>query len=344
MKTKFSIILPVLNGGEYFKQCVQSILAQSNADFELVVLDNCSTDGTGEWLARVKDERIRLFQSTRVLSIEDNWKRILGIPKAEYMTVIGHDDLFDHNYLEVMDELIKKHPDASLYHAHFRLIDTDGRVIRSSFPIPERENADEFLAARLTHIRDSYGTGYMMRSCAYDRLGGIPGYAQLLSADDALWLMLMRDSWKATAKEECFSYRLHAKSASHTPNAIPHLQAAESYVAFLKQEAARDKNLAEVLRRYAPGYFQKYSQHIYLQAVRAANQRGVRLDADFSRRIQRLCSEFGSETKMGKTRVIMLYEAVNRLPIRKIAGQCIVSIHKMLNRVLSKIRRQIQKT
>jgi glycosyltransferase involved in cell wall biosynthesis len=47
---KFSIILPVKNGGEYVKECVQSILAQSCPDFNLHILENCSTDGTAEWL------------------------------------------------------------------------------------------------------------------------------------------------------------------------------------------------------------------------------------------------------------------------------------------------------
>ena len=47
---KFSIILPVRNGGEYVKDCVRSILSQTVDEFDLIVLDNCSTDGTVEWI------------------------------------------------------------------------------------------------------------------------------------------------------------------------------------------------------------------------------------------------------------------------------------------------------
>jgi glycosyltransferase involved in cell wall biosynthesis len=95
---KFSIILPVKNGGEYVKECVQSILAQSCPDFNLHILENCSTDGTAEWLQTLRDERIIIIPAEIPLSIEENWARILFIQKNEFMTIIGHDDLLESNY------------------------------------------------------------------------------------------------------------------------------------------------------------------------------------------------------------------------------------------------------
>ena len=99
---KYSIILPVRNGGQYVKECVQSILSQTITDFNLHILDNCSTDGTTEWIQSIKDDRIKVFLAERPLSIEENWARIIAIPKNEFITVIGHDDLLDPNYLGVM--------------------------------------------------------------------------------------------------------------------------------------------------------------------------------------------------------------------------------------------------
>src|SRR6185369_8161223 len=105
---KFSIILPVRNGGEYVKGCVRSILAQSYTDFNLIVLDNNSSDGTSDWLESIKDNRIEIYRSEKPVPIEINWSRIKGVPKSEFMTMIGHDDLLDKNYLQVMDELITR--------------------------------------------------------------------------------------------------------------------------------------------------------------------------------------------------------------------------------------------
>src|SRR5690349_12057626 len=100
---KYSIILPVRNGGEYVRECVSSILAQSLGDFQLQVLDNCSTDGTSDYLESLKDERVKIYPAESSLTIEENWARITTIPKNEFITLIGHDDVLDPDYLAVMD-------------------------------------------------------------------------------------------------------------------------------------------------------------------------------------------------------------------------------------------------
>jgi len=143
---KFSIILPVKNGGHYVKDCIASILSQSLHDFNLIVLDNRSTDGTLEWLHSLNDSRIVIHESAQPLSIEENWSRIKDIPKNEFITLIGHDDLLDPGYLETMNALIEKHPEASLYQAHFQYIDKDGLLIRDCLPMDEIQYGHEFLA------------------------------------------------------------------------------------------------------------------------------------------------------------------------------------------------------
>lgn len=263
MTKKFTIVLPVRNGGEYLKLCVQSILNQTYDDFNLEILENCSTDGTPEWLATLKDPRIRIWPASSSLSIEENWRRILEIPKNEYMTMIGHDDLLDANYLSVMDQLIQKYPDAGLYQAHFRIIDAEGKTTRSCLPMPERETAADFLAARLAQIRDSFGTGHMMRSKDYDRVGGIPSYPKLLYADDALWLMLMESSWKATASEECFSYRLHGASTSGQGDLNSLFQALRQYVVFIEKMTLNNKKIDIVLKSYGPSYIMRLCKAYY---------------------------------------------------------------------------------
>src|SRR5258708_17690386 len=112
---KYSIILPVRNGGEYVKECVKSILSQTYPHFNLLVLDNCSTDGTLEWILSLQDKRIIIYPSKAPLNIEQNWARIASVPKNEFMTCIGHDDILLPGYLEEMNSLIQKHPGASLY-------------------------------------------------------------------------------------------------------------------------------------------------------------------------------------------------------------------------------------
>ena len=207
---KFSIILPVKNGGKLVKECVNSILSQSLQDFDLIVLDNCSVDGTLEWVQSLKDPHIKIIPSLKPLTIEENWGRIIDVEKNEFITLIGHDDILYPNFLSVIDALIKSHPNASLYHTHFNFIDANGNKIRPCRPMKPYMEGYEFLKEFLAISIDSMGTGYMMRSSDYDAAGGIPvKYPNLLFADFELWLNICLKNYKVVAPETCFAFRKH---------------------------------------------------------------------------------------------------------------------------------------
>lgn len=247
---KFLIVLPVRNGGHYLAQCVDSILAQTYASFRLVVLDNASDDDAVAKLRARDDPRITIRESVSSLPIERSWGRIADLePSDEFLTIVGHDDLLDENFLATMSSLIERHPHATLYHAHFRLVSSGGTRIRSCEPIPAMERAHKFIEARLALRRDSFGTGYVCRLRDYLRVGGIPGYPLLMFADDALWISLMAGSYMATAPEECFSYRLHSGSTSHAPDWRPTLQALEGFLDFLAGVARADPACASAISR-----------------------------------------------------------------------------------------------
>ncbi len=251
---QFTIALPVRNGGSYLKLCVESILAQRGGDFELAILDNASTDGTPDYLASLRDPRVRLYPAERPLSIEENWARIKTIPKAEFLTTIGHDDLLDPGFLDVIARLIRAHPDAGLYYTHYRLLDAAGATLRPCRPMPGRETAAEFLAVRLCQLRDSFGTGHVFRSADYDAMGGIPPFPKLLYADDALFMRLIGSSYRATALEEAFSYRLHGASVSGQVQLTDTFPSLERYAHWLADRQQGDPAIQTVLRRHFADY------------------------------------------------------------------------------------------
>ena len=266
---KFSIILPVRNGGTYVHECVGSILAQSYTEFQLLVLDNCSTDGTREWLDSLHDERIIVYPAERPLTIEENWHRVVSIPKSEFITLIGHDDILDPHYLSVMDKLISSHPKASLYQTHFRYIDSAGQTIRRSKPMDEVQNTRDFLAFFLSNSIDTMGTGFMMRSADYDAVGGIPpSYPNLLFADFELWINLTTISYRATAFEECFAFRLH-QSATTTSSTMKFHEAFVQFVQYLSKLKQQNPEMAKVIDRYAIGFINFYTKGLAHRLLRA---------------------------------------------------------------------------
>jgi glycosyltransferase involved in cell wall biosynthesis len=266
---QFLIALPVRNGGEYLKACVASILTQVHPHFRLVVLENASTDDTLSWLRLQRDPRISVRESPTSLEIEKNWARILDLDLSEeFMTIIGHDDLLDPGYLSQMSALIDAHPDAGLYQSHFRLIDKRGRRLRSCLPMPARETAEGFVAARLRLRRDSHGTGYMFRTSDYLRVGGIPPYKKLMFADDTLWLELMRGSYKATLGREMFSYRLHSGATSHSPDWRSTFDGLACYLDFLKSYGRSDRGVQSALQHGMEDYMTFWFRWAYFSAGR----------------------------------------------------------------------------
>ena len=70
MKNSYSIILPVRNGGEYVKECINSILSQTYRDFDILVLDNNSSDGTVEWINTINDRRIKYSPPVKTFQLK----------------------------------------------------------------------------------------------------------------------------------------------------------------------------------------------------------------------------------------------------------------------------------
>lgn len=269
---KYSIVLPVRNGGPLVKQCVASVLAQDYSDFNLLILDNNSTDGTLKWASSLNDPRVIVYSSTAALTIQESWGRIKSIPRHEFMTIIGHDDLLDTNYLQVMDGLIGKYPDASLYQAHFRYINEGGKLVRKCAPMAEIQSPTEVIHNFLNSRMDIMGTGFMVRTNDYDAIGGMPAYPSLLFADMELWIELSRRSFLAVAKNECFSYRVHA--AATTPNSadLDVLEAFDLFVDYLEKLKKEDNQLAVTIGRDSKQLLKQYCQGITHRVLRTPHK------------------------------------------------------------------------
>jgi glycosyltransferase involved in cell wall biosynthesis len=266
--SKYSIILPVRNGGEYVKECINSILAQSLPDFKLQVLDNCSTDGTREWIDALNDARIEIYPAEKSLTIEENWSRITTIPKNEFITLIGHDDILFPDYLRGMDSLIVKHPGATLYQAHFSYIDSKGQLIRNCKPMDEVQSAAEFLSFFLANQIDTMGTGFMMRSRDYDACGGIPPrYPNLLFADFELFINLSKIGYKATSSEPAFSFRIH-QSTTTTSSDLKFHESFAIFIDYLYSLKRADPVFNKVIERYVLDFLSLYCKGLSHRLLR----------------------------------------------------------------------------
>ncbi|ABQ90760.1 glycosyl transferase, family 2 [Roseiflexus sp. RS-1] len=128
---RVSIGLPVYNGERYLASALESILAQTFGDFEVIISDNASTDATPEicraYMAR--DPRIRYVRNERNLGAAPNYNRVFHLARGMYFRWHAHDDLLAPTYLEQCVAALDAHPGVVLCHSKTVFIDEHDRVI-----------------------------------------------------------------------------------------------------------------------------------------------------------------------------------------------------------------------
>lgn len=129
---RVSIGLPVYNGERYLSQALESLLGQTFADFELILSDNASTDGTreiGESYA-ARDERVRYSRTEANLGAARNFNRAFQLSSAVYFKWAAADDLCEPAYLARCVEALDRHPEVVLCYPQTRIIDASGRFLK----------------------------------------------------------------------------------------------------------------------------------------------------------------------------------------------------------------------
>jgi glycosyltransferase involved in cell wall biosynthesis len=117
----FSIIIPLYNKENYIRKSIESVLNQSLEDFELIIVDDGSTDNGGDIVKGIKDSRIRLIEQTnKGVSITRN--NGVKLAKFDYIAFLDADDWWDVNFLSNMKNLIDSYPGAGIYGSSYYIV------------------------------------------------------------------------------------------------------------------------------------------------------------------------------------------------------------------------------
>jgi glycosyltransferase involved in cell wall biosynthesis len=100
MTPRVSVCIPTYNGQAYLGPAIESVLAQTLTDLEVVVIDDGSTDATPDVVARLRDPRLRYLRNERNLGPQGNWNRCLEEARGRYFKLLPHDDLLRPTCLE----------------------------------------------------------------------------------------------------------------------------------------------------------------------------------------------------------------------------------------------------
>ena len=156
---RVSIGLPVYNGARYLHCALESLLAQSFDDFELVISDNASTDSTAEICKKFAsaDSRIRYYRQSENLGAAGNFNQAFKLSRAEYFTWAASDDVRHRTYLEKCVNLLDRQPELLWCHSLSSHIGPDGELLTN----PELQEVSYVFrddSGSLAHLGESQPT------------------------------------------------------------------------------------------------------------------------------------------------------------------------------------------
>ena len=210
-----SIGLPVYNGEGYVESAIESILNQGFDDFELIISDNASTDGTLAILQRCADAdpRVKLHLSPTNLGAAWNFNRVLELSEGDYFKWAGHDDLLLPDYLEACLSALTTAPrDNILCYTKSYLIDESG-VDRREYE-DRMHLQDESPSERLGHFfRNSRLVNFIFGLWSTDALKATRGLGSYASADIVLIAELAMAGRFTEVPDRLFLRRRHEEAS-----------------------------------------------------------------------------------------------------------------------------------
>jgi hypothetical protein len=121
-----TVLLPVYNGGSYLHQAVESVLAQTFTDFELLIIDDGSTDDSSSVLAEYTDSRIRLEPNTHNIRLTATLNKGIGLARGQFIARMDCDDIALPNRLEKQLEFLLQNPEVGVLGSNYQVIDPIG--------------------------------------------------------------------------------------------------------------------------------------------------------------------------------------------------------------------------
>jgi len=198
-----SIILPTYNGSRYLSEAIDSCLAQTYQQWELIVVDDCSSDSTPDIIASYvsRDSRIRSIRHQHNQKLPASLNTGHAAARGTYLTWTSDDNRFLSPALAAMTNFLEEHPTVGVVYADCVLIDDRGQYLGEYSAEP---------ASRLAYM-NALRACFLYRRNVYETLGGYD--ADLFLAEDyEYWLRASRHFELAPLHKVLYEYRWHDES------------------------------------------------------------------------------------------------------------------------------------
>lgn len=202
---RVSVLLPVYNAENYIAEAIDSIFEQTLEDFELIVIDDASTDKTIEILNSFQDERLQLHLSHENRMHAYRLNQGIDLAKGNYLAIMHGDDVAHPKRLERQVEFLDSNPDVGVCGTWYRAFGAQERIIQ-----PPVEDKD----IRLEHLLNNSALGHptVMLRHSVVRKSGLRYESDCVPAEDYwYWAKLSQVTRFANVSEVLLSYRIHSE-------------------------------------------------------------------------------------------------------------------------------------
>ena len=197
---KVTVLMPTYNVEPYVREAVESVMAQTFTDFQLLVIDDCSTDETVEVVRTIDDPRIHIVQNEKNVGLAENLNRGLALIDTELVARMDGDDIAEPYWLEHEVAILDNHPEIGICSGGFERFGTSTSLVR--FP----EHHTDIMANMLFECSVIVPT---FRMSLY-RDHGLRYRTDAFPAEDyRFWAECLRITKIYNLQETLFHYRMH---------------------------------------------------------------------------------------------------------------------------------------
>ena len=208
MAPKVTVAIPTYNRASLLKGCLEMVFRQTFQNFEVIVSDNCSPDGTAETVQAFSDPRLRYYRNKSNLGVYANMNRCLELARGEYITIVHDDDLYVPEFIEQEVRLLDEHPNVGMVHCAAFETDPAGvpqwlnKVYSDTRIMKGKEVFVQFLQGH-----NVYCSSVMARASLYRMVGSFD--ARHRSGDYHMWLRMALHADVAYLAQPLIAVRLH---------------------------------------------------------------------------------------------------------------------------------------
>ena len=230
---KISVVIPVYNKEKYLKNTIKSVLQQSFSDFELILIDDGSTDYSANIIKQFSDSRI-VFYTQENQGVSATRNKGISLANSELIAFLDADDYWYPNHLQEIYDLYLNFPDAKFFATAYEIIYQNGGVKKHVYPFPEKQIQIEKYYRFSKGIHLFYTSNFAVKKEAFVNVGG---FKEMHSEDIDLFLSIGIKYPMAYSQLITMKYRFDvAKSLSKKHTAEERIRLAENFKALEKTD------------------------------------------------------------------------------------------------------------